>query len=72
MEWLPPQGAGMGVGVGSGLSVRAAGRVDVRVLGRRRVADWLAKEPTIPLRTDTKRLDRVVDECRARDTWWSA
>ena len=26
--------------------------------------DWLAKEPTIPLRTDSERLDRVVDECR--------
>ncbi|MBJ7337686.1 helix-turn-helix domain-containing protein [Mycolicibacterium sp.] len=25
---------------------------------------WLAKEPTIPLRTDTERLDRVVTECR--------
>lgn len=26
---------------------------------------WLAKEPTIPLRTDTHRLDRVIDGCRA-------
>lgn len=26
---------------------------------------WLAKEPTIPLRTDSERLQRVVDECRA-------
>ena len=26
--------------------------------------DWLAKEPTIPLRTDTERLDRVIAECR--------
>jgi len=26
---------------------------------------WLAKEPTIPLRTNTERLDRVVVECRA-------
>jgi hypothetical protein len=26
--------------------------------------DWLAREPTIPLRTDGARLDRVVDECR--------
>lgn len=26
---------------------------------------WLAKTPTIPLRTDSKRLDRVVAECRA-------
>ena len=25
---------------------------------------WLAKPPTIPLRTDSKRLDRVVAECR--------
>lgn len=25
---------------------------------------WLAREPTIPLRTDTARLDRVVAECR--------
>ena len=27
--------------------------------------DWLARAPTIPLRTDTQRLDRVVAECRA-------
>lgn len=27
--------------------------------------DWLAREPTIPLRTDSDRLDRVVAECRA-------
>jgi DNA-binding IclR family transcriptional regulator len=27
--------------------------------------DWLAKEPTIPLRTDTVRLNRVIAECRA-------
>ena len=26
---------------------------------------WLAKEPTIPLRTDTQRLDRVIAECRS-------
>ena len=29
------------------------------------VRDWLAKEPTIPLRTDTERLNRVIAECRA-------
>lgn len=27
--------------------------------------DWLAKEPTLPLRTDTERLHRVIAECRA-------
>ncbi len=27
--------------------------------------EWLAKEPTIPLRTNSERLDRVVAECRA-------
>lgn len=27
--------------------------------------NWLAKEPTLPLRTDTERLNRVVTECRA-------
>jgi DNA-binding IclR family transcriptional regulator len=31
----------------------------------RAVRDWLAKEPTIPLRTDSERLGRVVAECRA-------
>jgi DNA-binding IclR family transcriptional regulator len=29
------------------------------------VRDWLAKEPTIPLRTDNDRLNRVIAECRA-------
>jgi DNA-binding IclR family transcriptional regulator len=27
--------------------------------------DWLAKEPTVPLRTHTDRLNRVIAECRA-------
>ena len=27
--------------------------------------DWLAKEPTIPLRTDSERLDRVIAQCRS-------
>ena len=27
--------------------------------------DWLAREPTIPLRTNTERFNRVVAECRA-------
>jgi DNA-binding IclR family transcriptional regulator len=26
--------------------------------------DWLAREPTIPLRTDSERLERVIAECR--------
>ncbi|MGV0803387.1 ArsR family transcriptional regulator, partial [Mycolicibacterium elephantis] len=26
--------------------------------------DWLAKEPTLPLRTNTGRLNRVIAECR--------
>ena len=26
--------------------------------------DWLSRAPTIPLRTDTQRLDRVIAECR--------
>lgn len=26
--------------------------------------DWLAREPTVPLRTDTERRDRVVADCR--------
>ena len=26
---------------------------------------WLAKEPTIPLRSDSHRLDKVISECRA-------
>ena len=30
----------------------------------RALRDWLAKEPTIPLRTDSERLDRVIAECR--------
>jgi DNA-binding IclR family transcriptional regulator len=29
------------------------------------VKNWLAKEPTIPLRIDSERLDRVIAECRA-------
>ncbi|HET9874301.1 MAG TPA: helix-turn-helix domain-containing protein [Mycobacterium sp.] len=29
------------------------------------LADWLAKRPTIPLRTDSRRLERVIAACRA-------
>lgn len=29
------------------------------------VREWLAKEPTIPLRTDSDRLDRVITGCRS-------
>jgi DNA-binding IclR family transcriptional regulator len=29
------------------------------------VRAWLAKEPTVPLRTDTERLQRVIAECRS-------
>ena len=29
------------------------------------VRTWLAKEPTVPLRTDDDRLQRVIAECRA-------
>lgn len=28
--------------------------------------DWLARQPTVPLRTDTQHLERVIAECRAR------
>lgn len=28
------------------------------------IREWLAKEPTIPLRTDSERLERVISECR--------
>ncbi|MCF6387448.1 helix-turn-helix domain-containing protein [Mycobacterium sp. MBM] len=31
----------------------------------RAVREWLDKEPTIPLRTDTARFDRVITECRS-------
>lgn len=30
----------------------------------RAVRDWLGKDPTIPLRTDSARLERVIAECR--------
>lgn len=29
------------------------------------LADWLARQPTIPLRSESERLQRVIDECRA-------
>lgn len=31
----------------------------------RAVSEWLHKEPTIPLRTDTARVERVIAECRS-------
>ena len=58
--------AGVDVGVRVGQSYPFAPPVGLMFVLWDDVAlrDWLAKEPTIPLRTDGERMDRVVHECR--------
>jgi DNA-binding IclR family transcriptional regulator len=64
VELVGPPGAD--VGVRTGQSYPFAPPVGLMFVLWDDVAlrEWLAKEPTIPLRTDGDRLDRVIDECR--------
>ncbi len=65
LELVAPAGARPGVEVGQ--SYPFAPPVGLMFVLWDEVAEreWLAKEPTLPLRTDTERLNRVIAECRA-------
>jgi DNA-binding IclR family transcriptional regulator len=77
LELVGPPSADVGVAVGRSAATRESVRVGQSypfappvglmfvLWDDEALRSWLAKEPTIPLRTDSERLDRVVTECRS-------
>ena len=65
LELVAPQGARVGVEVGQSYPFAPPVGLMFVLWDDEAVRSWLAKEPTIPLRTDTERLRRVITECRA-------
>jgi DNA-binding IclR family transcriptional regulator len=64
LELVGPPGADVGVRVGQSYPFAPPVGLMFVLWDDDALRDWLAKEPTIPLRTDTDRLERVIDECR--------
>jgi DNA-binding IclR family transcriptional regulator len=64
LELVGPPGAEVGVRVGQSYPFAPPVGLMFVLWDDDALRDWLAKEPTIPLRTDTERLDRVIAECR--------
>ena len=64
LELVGPPGADVGVRVGQSYPFAPPVGLMFVLWDDVALRDWLAKEPTIPLRTDDERLDRVITECR--------
>ena len=64
LELVGPQSADVGVRVGQSYPFAPPVGLMFVLWDDEALRNWLAKEPTIPLRTDSGRLDRVVAECR--------
>ena len=64
LELVGPPGADVGVRVGQSYPFTPPVGLMFVLWDDVALRDWLAKEPTIPLRTDDERLDRVITECR--------
>jgi DNA-binding IclR family transcriptional regulator len=64
LELVGPPGADVGVRVGQSYPFAPPVGLMFVLWDDLALRDWLAKEPTIPLRTDGERMDRVVAECR--------
>jgi DNA-binding IclR family transcriptional regulator len=64
LELVGPPSADVGVRVGQSYPFAPPVGLMFVLWDDEALQDWLAKEPTIPLRTDSDRLDRVVAECR--------
>ena len=64
LELVGPPGADVGVRVGQSYPFAPPVGLMFVLWDDEALRAWLAREPTIPLRTDTARLDRVVAECR--------
>jgi DNA-binding IclR family transcriptional regulator len=65
LEFVAPPGVGIGVQVGQSYPFAPPVGLMFVLWDDEALRDWLAKEPTVPLRTDSERLDRVIAECRA-------
>ncbi|MFZ0833835.1 MAG: helix-turn-helix domain-containing protein, partial [Mycobacterium sp.] len=65
LELVAPPGARVGVEVGQSYPFAPPVGLMFVLWDDDAVRDWLARKPTIPLRTDTERLHRVIAECRA-------
>ena len=65
LDLVAPAGARPGVEVGQSYPFAPPVGLMFVLWDEEAERNWLAKEPTIPLRTNTERLNRVIDECRA-------
>lgn len=65
LELVGPAGADVGVRVGQSYPFAPPVGLMFVLWDDAALAAWLAKEPTLPLRTDSERLDRVIHACRA-------
>ncbi|MGK2866283.1 MAG: IclR family transcriptional regulator [Mycobacterium sp.] len=65
LELVAPPGAPVTVRVGQSYPFAPPVGLMFVLWDERAVRDWLRKEPTIPLRTDTERFERVIAECRS-------
>jgi DNA-binding IclR family transcriptional regulator len=65
LELVSPPGVRVGVAVGQSYPFAPPVGLMFVLWDDEALRDWLAKEPTVPLRTDSERLHRVIDECRA-------
>ena len=64
LELGGPPGADVGVRVGQSYPFAPPVGLMFVLWDDDALRDWLSRAPTIPLRTDTQRLDRVIAECR--------
>jgi DNA-binding IclR family transcriptional regulator len=64
LELVGPAGADVGVRVGQSYPFAPPVGLMFVLWDDEALRSWLGREPTIPLRTDTERLDRVIAECR--------
>jgi DNA-binding IclR family transcriptional regulator len=64
LELVGPRSADVGVRVGQSYPFAPPVGLMFVLWDDEALQSWLAREPTIPLRTDSERLDRVVTECR--------
>jgi DNA-binding IclR family transcriptional regulator len=65
LELVGPPSADVGVRVGQSYPFAPPVGLMFVLWDDEALRNWLAKEPTIPLRTDSDRLERVVAECRS-------
>ena len=65
LELVSPPGARAGVPVGQSYPFAPPVGLMFVLWDDEALRDWLAMEPTVPLRTDSERLNRVIAECRA-------